>query len=714
MRTAILALFVSCSLASPCSCNGADLADSPTQTCRAVGDPHYLNFDYSLHDFYGRGLFDHATFHIAPCGCTVSIQVFLHKLTSGYPANSAIAATAVRIGDGTNLAITGGGLVTVRRTGLPDSTLQLSSAQATHDVGEGATIKSELVGRQGRGWRILFPGGSGSYLIYPWRTSWMPAGFLYNTWLTLSQRVVFRNPERHDYIFLPPAKGLCFATCDKRFIPRLPSTACGTDLVRFGEQCYPTEAAKAIFTSSEIIELERVGRLTQGTSTRVDCPPTPPSPPSPPPSPPLPPAQATAPATLTHERCFECAYQSTNLGTGFGSPMSCALAAQATPACPFFPATIMFSHAYGYSWGCRCCANAQTRPKPNCLWDIYVLGSSALPPAPPSEPPPPPPPPPPPSPSPPALPLLACDSSSLLSSAAKDHWFNHGESGRGTSPQKLADCSSWCAARAQIECIVRAAVLTGEQVRCGYDGHAEQCVLFAAPQLVIVPSAGHYASITDCTLTDPNALLCDEDDEKTLVGAGGQDAVPKRNLTTVCQAAGISPELARTSCDMGLGDEMAEMCAYDLCASGGDTSFRTTYTDIREIDDVECHYKPPSLPPPPPVPPITPPPPTPTPPEPSPPPPVPCPPPPPLPPPVPFPPPPTHPPMLPPHLLTSTEQGICKCGDASQRQRKLSENTQLGPAAITFLITGGKDAFATAEMTPRLEHRSFHGAHDEV
>ena len=59
------------------------------------------------------------------------------------------------------------------------------------------------------------------------------------------------------------------------------------------------------------------------------------------------------------------------------------------------------------------------------------------------------------------------------------------------------------------------------QVRCGYDGHAEQCVLFAGPQLVIVPSAGHYASIADCTLTDPNALLCDEDEEKA--GDGDSD-----------------------------------------------------------------------------------------------------------------------------------------------------------------------------------------------
>jgi hypothetical protein len=253
------------------------------------------------------------------------------------------------------------------------------------------------------------------------------------------------------------------------------------------------------------------------------------------------------------------------------------------------------------------------------------------------------------------------------------------------------------------------------QVRCGYDGHAEQCVLFAGPQLVIVPSAGHYASIADCTLTDPNALLCDEDEEKGPGEPGGEHAVPKRNLTTVCQSAGISAEQARAECDMGMGDEMAEMCAYDLCASG-DRNLATSYNDIKAIDDVECNYKPPSLPPPPPEPPVTPPPPTPMPPEPSPPPPVPCPPPPPLPPPAPTSPPPTHPPPPPAHPPTSTttELGICKCGDASQRRRKLSENTRLGPAAITFLISGGKDAFARAEMTPRLEHRFFHGAHDEV
>ena len=256
------------------------------------------------------------------------------------------------------------------------------------------------------------------------------------------------------------------------------------------------------------------------------------------------------------------------------------------------------------------------------------------------------------------------------------------------------------------------------QVRCGYDGHAEQCVLFAAPQLMIVPSAGHYASIADCTLTDLNALLCDEDEEKTPGEPGGEHAVPQRNLTTVCQSAGLSAEQARTNCDMGLGDEMTEMCAYDLCASGGDTSFATTYRDIKEIDDVECNYKPPSLPPPPPVPPVNPPPPTPMPPEPSPPPPVPFPPPPPLPPPAPTSPPPAHPPLPPlppPYVLSSsTEVGICQCGDASQRQRKLLEDTRLGPAAMAFLISGGKNSFARAEMTPRLEHRSFHGTHDEA
>jgi hypothetical protein len=114
-----------------------------------------------------------------------------------------------------------------------------------------------------------------------------------------------------------------------------------------------------------------------------------------------------------------------------------------------------------------CCLTRFSRPdvlpKFGSLWDIYVLGSSTSPPPLPPEPPPPASPPPPPSP--PALPLLACDSSSLLSSAAKDRWFSHTESARGEAPQKLADCSSWCATHADVDCGVRAAMLSGEQVK---------------------------------------------------------------------------------------------------------------------------------------------------------------------------------------------------------------------------------------------------------
>ena len=76
----------------------------------------------------------------------MTIQVFLHKLISAYPANSGIAATALRIGDATELAITGFGLVTGRakarvRRALPAMLLiRGCSSVVPHD----ATLTSRL------------------------------------------------------------------------------------------------------------------------------------------------------------------------------------------------------------------------------------------------------------------------------------------------------------------------------------------------------------------------------------------------------------------------------------------------------------------------------------------------------------------------------------------------------------------------------------------
>jgi hypothetical protein len=58
--------------------------------------------------------------------------------------------------------------------------------------------------------------------------------------------------------------------------------------------------------------------------------------------------------------------------------------------------------------------------------------------------------------------------------------------------------------------------------------------------------------------------------------------------------------------------------------------------------------------------------------------------------------------------------GVCQCGHSSQRARRLVEHTRLGPAAINFLIMGGREGFHAQGFTPRLDHRSFHAHHDEL
>ena len=71
----------------------------PTYTCTAWGDPHYTTFGGLVHHLYDKGLYEHARFTIPPCGCEVVIQTFLASLG----AASAIAATAVRVGDTSRL-----------------------------------------------------------------------------------------------------------------------------------------------------------------------------------------------------------------------------------------------------------------------------------------------------------------------------------------------------------------------------------------------------------------------------------------------------------------------------------------------------------------------------------------------------------------------------------------------------------------------------------
>ena len=313
----------------------------------------------------------------------------------------------------------------------------------------------------------------------------------------------------------------------------------------------------------------------------------------------------------------------------------------------------------------------------------------------------------------PVLPLLSCEGAG--GSLVEGRWYADGAAfARGTPPQALAECSRWCGERAEIECGVRAAALTGESVRCGYDGTTSQCVLFAAAQLNAVAAQDRWVALSDCQLIDPDPLLCDESDESDdLAGGGGGQG--RKNLTAVCEAAGMTAAEARAGCEQdGLSGEMIEMCAYDSCASGGDDDFRDSYREVQTIDGEECQFRPPFAPPPPRPPPAPPPPPSPTPPEPSPPPPVPPKPPRALPPASPSMPPPSvppPPPSLPPSVTTPISHS-CQCGLMSHRRRHLTESTHLGPTAINFMIMGGQSAYHARQMTPRLDHHLFH-AHCE-
>ena len=273
--------------ACTCTANAVQLA-TPTATCRAVGDPHYRTFGGQKHDFYGRGLYEHARFTIAPCGCEVVIQTLLVKLIRGWPANSAIAGTAVRVGD-TTFEITGDGDVTVRQPHQLDVLIPAASASSSRVFGS-STLHRLKAGRTW-GWRLTLPGGAGNYLVLPVSVNRnggnvMPQGYLYNTWLTLEQNLASSSPS-----------GLCAAACHRRFIPRLPSAACDASQRRFGVHCYPVPADDAVFAEATLRSLEPPNNLPistracpseqAGLSSRRDAPEcTPPPPVAPPLSPP--------------------------------------------------------------------------------------------------------------------------------------------------------------------------------------------------------------------------------------------------------------------------------------------------------------------------------------------------------------------------------------------------------------------------------------------
>ena len=89
------------------------------------------------------------------------------------------------------------------------------------------------------------------------------------------------------------------------------------------------------------------------------------------------------------------------------------------------------------------------------------------------------PPPPPPQP-PPAASIMDCDSNSCQ----PNRWYDvTALAERGPSGQHVGDCNAWCTMRADHNCEVRAAILFGEKVRCGFDATATQCAIFAGDTL---------------------------------------------------------------------------------------------------------------------------------------------------------------------------------------------------------------------------------------
>ena len=232
---------------SPCTSGNASCAcaagavTGPTYTCTAWGDPHYTTFGGLVHDFYGKGLYEHARFAIAPCGCEVVIQTLLATLGRA----SAIAAIAVRVGD-TTVEITGGGDVTIRQLGGSSSSRSLRDGgpDHAHFCDGGCMLQRE--NRASR-WRLHLPGGAGDFLVVPRAyTHGRTRGFYYDAWLRVARSVI----DDH----LACASGLCTAGCPSTVMPALPPSAeCNASPV----QCYRVPADDAVFAEPTLRNLEQ-------------------------------------------------------------------------------------------------------------------------------------------------------------------------------------------------------------------------------------------------------------------------------------------------------------------------------------------------------------------------------------------------------------------------------------------------------------------------
>jgi len=245
---------------------------------------------------------------------------------------------------------------------------------------------------------------------------------------------------------------------------------------------------------------------------------------------------------------------------------------------------------------------------------------SPLPPLP-SPPPPSPSNPPPPSPGPPARPLVSCETAggSTVSAATtfvQGAWYLPADPAdvlveMSAAPTALSDeelrrhCLSWCSTHALASCSVRAALLTGESLRCGFSHLAlsPQCALFFGEDLNSLYTTGQpthlHASTANCELALTEELtVCIATSSRGGacggISGGIRGNCPGWNLT-----------LAEESCrDAGLSESWYDMCVYDMCSSGGGVSVGG-YVTGNGVEDAEVQNKPPSLPPPtlPPLPP---------------------------------------------------------------------------------------------------------------
>ena len=267
---------------SPCDCDPVAAPSPPRATCSVTGDPHYYNFYGERFNFFGRGVFEHARFIIETCGCEVVLQAMLAQITGGNRVrrrdNTGQAAVALRVGN-TTFTVTGNGTMSIWTaedqvvTLLPE---RVSSSavyvccvvQRVMIAGSSHIAEVEEGGKWA--WKVILPGGAGSLVVAAYET-FMPEGYQYGSWLTVSQDVI-----------LSSIGGMCSAECPETHVPMIPSDRC-TDRAH-PDFCYPVQTDKVVFAEAQLRDLEQKNNIPANHTP--NCPPPMPSPPPPPLTPP--------------------------------------------------------------------------------------------------------------------------------------------------------------------------------------------------------------------------------------------------------------------------------------------------------------------------------------------------------------------------------------------------------------------------------------------